>query len=202
MTESVKLLATLFWIAIPAFVACWVWQDAHRLKKNGADITPTLWAALVFLLWLVSFPLYLYLRWTTWRPLLIPSPTTETAAQGAGQHQLAQPGKVELRVLYWVGSVSVAVALSMYATWVAINRYPVPDSDAVNLGIFLFFLIGLVALVVIVDLVVSGLREGKRLEMGLIAGILVGGLSIATVVGLSIWGIGWFIPSNPGDSGI
>jgi len=40
MTESVRLFATFFGFAIPVFGAYWVWQDANRLKKNGAYVTP------------------------------------------------------------------------------------------------------------------------------------------------------------------
>jgi hypothetical protein len=44
-----------------------VWQDANQLKKKGANVTPVLWGVLVFLIWLVSLPLYLLLRRFLWR---------------------------------------------------------------------------------------------------------------------------------------
>lgn len=197
MTELVRLFATLLGLAIPVFGAYWVWQDAHRLKRSGAYITPWLWATLVFLLWLVSLPIYLYLRRTTWQTSMSPPPTDEMAAQDAGQHQLSRPKKVEFKVLYWVVSVIFAVMLSMYATWFAISRYPIPDSDAINLGFFLFFLIGLLGLLIVGDRIVFGLREGKPIEIGLLAGIFIGGFIIAAVVGLLTWGIGWFIADRP-----
>ena len=197
MTESVRPLAILLGFAIPVCIAFWVWQDARRLKKNGAQITPGLWAALVLFLWLVSLPIYLYLRRTTWQTSLISPPATEMAAQYASQHQLSHPSKTELRVLYWVVSVVFAVMLSMYATWVAISRYPIPDSDAINLGLFLFFLIGLLDLLLIGDLVVLGSREGKAIKIDELSIIFVGGLLCAVGVGLFTWGIGWFIADKP-----
>jgi hypothetical protein len=195
MTESVKLLATLFGFAIPVFGAYWVWQDANRLKKNGAYVTPGLWVALVFFLWLVSLPIYLYLRRTTWQASMSSPPATQMAAQDPGQHRLIRPSKAELRVLYWVVAIIFAVMLSMYATWVAISRYPIPDSDAINLGLFLFFLIGLIDLVIIGNLILFDLPEGKHI--GKLAGIFVSGLLIAAAVGLLTWGIGWFIAGRP-----
>ena len=195
MTESVRLLATLFGFAIPVFGAYWVWQDANRLKKSGAYVTPGLWAALVFFLWLVSLPIYLYLRRTTWQTSMSPSPATRMAAQDPGQHRLSRPSKAEFRVLYWVVAIIFAVMVSMYATWVAISRYPIPDSDAINLGLFLFFLIGLIDLLIIGNLIVFDSPEG--IHIGKLSGIFVGGLLIAAAVGLLTWGIGWFIADRP-----
>jgi hypothetical protein len=197
MTELVGLLVILLGVAVPLFGAYWVWQDAHRLKTNGADITPGLWATLVLFLWLVSLPLYLYLRRTIWRTSMSPPPATEMAAQTASQHQLSRPSKSELRVLYWVISVIFAVMLSMYATWVAISRYPIPDSDAINLGLFLFFLIGLLDLLLIGDLVVLGSSEGKAIKIDELSIVFVGGLLGAVVVGLCTWGIGWLVTEKP-----
>jgi hypothetical protein len=197
MTELVGLLVILLGVAVPLFGAYWVWQDAHRLKTNGADITPGLWAILVLFLWLVSLPLYLYLRRTIWRTSMSPPPATEMAAQAASQHQLSRPSKTELRVLYWVISVVFAVMLSMYATWVAISRYPIPDSNAINLGLFLFFLIELLSLLAMGDLLVRGIREGIGIEIGKLSVILVGGFLGAVVVGLCTWGIGLFVADKP-----
>ena len=67
MTDSVESFVRFLGLAISLFSAYWVWQDSNRLKRNGANITPSVWAILVFLLWLVSFPVYLLLRRTTWR---------------------------------------------------------------------------------------------------------------------------------------
>ena len=67
MIESIMPLLQFFGLAISLFGAYWVWQDAKRLKRNGANVTPAVWALLVFLLWLVSLPIYLLLRRTTWR---------------------------------------------------------------------------------------------------------------------------------------
>lgn len=199
MAEAVGLFSTLLGTAISVFAAFWVWQDARRLKKNGACINPWLWAALVFVLWLVSLPLYLYLRRTTWQTTVSPPLMAEMAAQGAGQHQLGPSNKVEFRVIYWVISSIFAVMLSMYATWFAISRYPVPDSDAINLGFFLFFLIELFSLLIIGNLIIFGLREGRRLEPGLMIGIFIGGSIIAAMVGLLTWGTGWFVAELVAD---
>lgn len=195
MTESVRLLATLFGFAIPVFGACWVWQDANRLKQGGAYVTPGLWAALVFFLWLVSLPIYLYLRRTTWQTSMSSPLATQRAAQDPGQYRLSRPSKDEFRVLYWVVAIIFAVMLSMYATWVAVSRYPIPDSNAINLGLFLFFLIGLIDLLIIGNLIVFNFPEG--VSIGKLTGIFVGGLLIAAAVGLLTWGIGWFIADRP-----
>jgi hypothetical protein len=193
MSELVRFLATLLGFAIPVFAACWVWQDANRLKKSGAYMTPGLWAALVFFFWLIGLPVYLYLRRTTWQTSVSPPPTTEVADPNAVQRPFSRPSGTELRVLYWMVSLMFAVALSMYATWFAISRYPVPDSNALNLGLFLFFLIGLVTLLIIGDLKLFG----KHIGIVEAVGIFVGGFLIAAVVGSVTWGIGWFIADRP-----
>lgn len=67
MTDSIESLARFVGLAISVFSSCWVWQDSNRLKKNGVNITPIVWTALAFAFWLVSLPVYLILRRTTWR---------------------------------------------------------------------------------------------------------------------------------------
>jgi carbon starvation protein CstA len=72
MTDSIESLVRFVGLAISVFSAYWVWQDSNRLKKNGVNITPIVWAALVFVFWLVSLPVYLILRRTTWRSHINP----------------------------------------------------------------------------------------------------------------------------------
>jgi hypothetical protein len=67
MAESIKPLFQFFGLAVSLFGAYWVWQDSNRLKRNGAHLTPAVWTLVVFLFWLVSLPIYLLLRRTTWR---------------------------------------------------------------------------------------------------------------------------------------
>lgn len=73
MIESIRPVLQFLGLAVSLFGAYWVWQDASRLKRNGASVTPAVWAILVFLLWLVTLPIYLLLRRTTWRSHLSPS---------------------------------------------------------------------------------------------------------------------------------
>jgi len=80
MNDSIKLLFEFVGFTISLFAAYWVWQDANRLKRNGAKVTPALWALLVFIIWLVSLPLYWLLRRTAWRTYLSPSPEEEHPA--------------------------------------------------------------------------------------------------------------------------
>jgi hypothetical protein len=197
MAESIRLSGILFLFIVPLFAAFWVWQDAHRLRENGADITPWLWTALVLLTFVLSFPAYLCLRLTTWRTSISPPLTTAMDARAAGPHQLRRPDRTELIALYWIVSLLFAVMLSMYATWIAISRYPIPDSNAIDVALLLVFFIVLLDLVLLGDLMVVGLRKGKQVEAVTLAGIFVGGFLLAAVVGLLTWGIGWFIADRP-----
>ncbi|MEA2602800.1 MAG: hypothetical protein QOF89_3792 [Acidobacteriota bacterium] len=72
MNHSIVQLIQVAGFFISVFGAWWVGQDANRLKRNGAKVTPGVWAVLVFLLWLVSLPIYLLLRQTLWRSQLSP----------------------------------------------------------------------------------------------------------------------------------
>lgn len=68
--------------ALPQFVglllaflfAWWVYKDATRLKQNGADLSPGLWATVVFLFCGLGLPIYGIMRWTTWRRYQNPLP--------------------------------------------------------------------------------------------------------------------------------
>lgn len=97
----------------------------------------------------------------------------------------------QLRVIAWGAAVSLAVPLSMFTTWVAISRYPVPDRDSINLGIFLFFLIAFLDVYLVCDLIVAGLREGKPRSLLGLAGIFAAGLLIAAGLGTLPWSIEW-----------
>ena len=67
VSQSIKPLAEFVGLLISLFAAYWVWQDANRLRANGASLTPAVWTVLVFLLWLVALPVYFLMRRTTWR---------------------------------------------------------------------------------------------------------------------------------------
>jgi len=56
MTESVQERLQALSFLISAFAAYWVFQDDKRLRRDGANLSPALWALLVLLLWLVSLP--------------------------------------------------------------------------------------------------------------------------------------------------
>jgi len=81
MAESIRPLLQFIGLAISLFGAYWVWQDANRLKRNGAKVTPVVWTLLVFLFWLVSLPVYWLLRRTMWRSHV--SPVLEADDPGA-----------------------------------------------------------------------------------------------------------------------
>lgn len=67
MAEGIGSLVRAAGLIVSVIGAWWVWQDANQLKKKGANVTPVLWGVLVFLIWLVSLPLYLLLRRFLWR---------------------------------------------------------------------------------------------------------------------------------------
>jgi hypothetical protein len=57
----------IFGIVLGIAVASWVHSDASVLKKKGANLSPSTWAAAVFLAWILTLPLYHILRITAWR---------------------------------------------------------------------------------------------------------------------------------------
>jgi len=67
MSESIELFGQALGLVISLVGAVWVWQDSRRLKAAGASLAPALWAALVFLFWIVSLPAYLILRQWRWK---------------------------------------------------------------------------------------------------------------------------------------
>jgi hypothetical protein len=96
MTNSIEPLARFLGLTISLFSSYWVWQDASHLKKNGANLTPIVWCLLVLFLWLVSLPIYLLMRRTTWRshvssPHNVNSGSTETGESPAKDTNLEPP---------------------------------------------------------------------------------------------------------------
>ena len=67
MDASLGLVIRFVGLIVAILVARWVYRDATRLRQNGADITPGLWATVVFLFCLLGLPTYGVLRWTLWR---------------------------------------------------------------------------------------------------------------------------------------
>jgi hypothetical protein len=103
------------------------------------------------------------------------------------------------RVALWVTAVPLTLMLSAYATWFAISRYPIPDSDAINLGLFAFFGVLLLDVFFVCDRVVVSLRKEGRItpgELARIATIFLGGALLAALFGLSVWLI-WGLASKP-----
>jgi hypothetical protein len=74
-----------FGFVIALAVANAVYSDADKLKKQGAKVTPGLWAVVAFLFLVIALPLYLLLRITTWRKQIASAkglpPRPMTAAQ-------------------------------------------------------------------------------------------------------------------------
>lgn len=64
------------------FAAIWTYTDANLLRQGGAKLTPFVWAVLVFLVWPISLPGYLFLRFVVWQKQL--RPNAEASASGWG----------------------------------------------------------------------------------------------------------------------
>jgi len=65
--KAITLLIQLAGCFFSILGAWWVWHDATKLKAQGANLTPRLWAIFVFLIWCLGLPLYLIFRRTVWR---------------------------------------------------------------------------------------------------------------------------------------
>jgi vacuolar-type H+-ATPase subunit I/STV1 len=124
-----------------------------------------------------------------------PPSLTPAAARGARERQASRPGKDAFKVLYWVAAIPISILLAGYATWWIISRYPVPDDDAINLALFLSFLIGFLDLMLLGGLLVSGRPENRH--PGMMALLLAGGILFAAIVGLLTWGTGWLLKGRP-----
>ncbi len=123
----------------------------------------------------------------------------ESGRRGASKLRLAGVGKKlmtsesqwQLRVIAWVAAVSLAVPLSMFTTWVTISRYPVPDRDSINLGLFLFFLMVFLDIYLVCDLIVADLSNGKPISFLGLTSIFAVGLLVAVGLGILPWSIDW-----------
>lgn len=112
---------------------------------------------------------------------------------------MATKAQFQLQVIAWVFAVIVFVALSMFVTWVAVSRYPVPDDDSINLGLFLFFLVVFLDVFLMGDLTLGEHLRGRKKAIPVfkLAGIFMQGLLVAAVVGMLPWSIGWFLSKAP-----
>ena len=106
---------------------------------------------------------------------------------------MASKAQFQLQVIAWVFAVIVSVALSMFVTWVAVARYPVPDDDSINLGLFLFFLVVFLDVFLMGDLTFGEhLRDRKKaIPLFKLAVIFMAGLLVAAVIGILPWSIAW-----------
>ena len=103
---------------------------------------------------------------------------------------MASKDESQLKVVLSLAAIGLAGILSMYATWFAISRYPIPDSDAINLGLAGFFLVVFLDIFFVCGFIINDLRNGKRRslrEWAVNAAIFVGGLLAAAVLGLFLW---------------
>lgn len=93
-------------IGLVAAVA--VYSDADQLKKQGARVTPFLWAFVVFLFVLIAVPLYVILRYTMWRKQI-------NAAKGLAPQPLSSGEAVLVVVLSGVLLLGILGTLAALA---------------------------------------------------------------------------------------
>jgi uncharacterized membrane protein len=99
-----------------------------------------------------------------------------------------------------IGVVSflVAMTLSMVVTWILISRYPVPDDEAVSLGLLGFFFVLFLDLFFLCLRIGPKIRKGEGLQAaGLSLGFLGVGLLVASVVGVLPWCLRWLVNTSP-----
>lgn len=94
--------------------------------------------------------------------------------------------------LYRGFAIGASVFGAMFGTWFVISRYPVPDSDAINVGLFAFLMIALLTLFAAVALAVADWRQLKRTAL-----VLGGGFLAAAVLGGLAWGVGRIFIGRP-----
>jgi hypothetical protein len=183
MPEMVVKLVGVAALFIQVFAAWWIWRDANRLKRDGVEVNSIAWVVLVFLMWPVGIPLYLF--------------------HGRKQGPSSPPEKARASVspepLVWgVVAFLVAITLSMVVTWNLLARFPILDDDAIALGLVGFFVVLFFDLVAIYFLIGPKVRKGERREAaGLAAGIFGLGLLVALAVGVLPWSIQWIVQRNP-----
>ena len=181
MNEATVKLVLAAGIFIPVFAAWWVWRDANRLKKDGSDVSPMTWAALTILMWPMGLAVYFLLC----RKRSRSNPPRDT---------VVSPD----RIVWGVAAFFLAVALSMVATWLLVTRFPVPDDDAIVLGLVGFFFVMVVDLCLVFFLIRPKLGGDERMEAAkLSAGIILVGLLVASFVGVLPWSFRWLLDHNP-----
>ncbi len=60
----------ILYLALTIFSALWVRKDAKNFRRMGVDVNPAVWSTLVFLFWIIAFPLYLVLRFSKYKKLV------------------------------------------------------------------------------------------------------------------------------------
>jgi hypothetical protein len=102
----------------------------------------------------------------------------------------------------WLGfgliAVFVAGVLAMVATWFLVARYPIPDDEAIHLGVLGFLFIILLDLFLIYHLVGPKIRQGRRmLAIKWFVSLVLLGLLVASVVGSLPWLVRRLIDAVP-----
>ena len=93
---------------------------------------------------------------------------------------------------------SLAGFLSMMATAFLSARYPIPDDDAITIGLVGFFLVVFFDLALIYRFVRPEFREGQRIAATkMLATFIVLGLLVAPLVGVLPWLFRWLINYSP-----
>lgn len=181
MTEAIVVFLKAAGILVPVFAAWWVWQDANRLKKEGVDVNPILWAMLVLLFCLMSLPLYLLLR-------------QRRSLSGPSAGKIDAGGPVVLGVIAFLG----AIVLAMVVTWILIARYPFPDDGAIALGLLGFCVVMFSDLILMYLLIGPEVRKGESIEAAkLSARFILVGLLVASFVGVLPWCFSWLVNRYP-----
>jgi hypothetical protein len=95
-------------------------------------------------------------------------------------------------------AVSVAGVLAMVATWLLVAYYPIPDDEAIYLGLLGFFFVVVLDFFLIYYLVGPEVRKGQRISaVKTSVSLILLGLLVASVVGSLPWLLSRLIAAIP-----
>lgn len=98
----------------------------------------------------------------------------------------------------FLGAVSVAGVLAMVATWLFVAYYPIPDDEAIYLGVLGFFFVVLLGFFLIYHLAGPEVRKGQRIAaVKTSVSLILLGLLVAAVVGSLPWLLSRLIAAIP-----
>jgi len=107
----------------------------------------------------------------------------------------------------WLGfglvAIGVSGVLAMVATWFLVDLYPIPDDDAIHLGVLIFCFVVFFDVLLIYRIARSEIRQGQR--MGAVkwaAGLILLGLPVAAAAGSLPWLLDRLYAALPWMSGI